>query len=397
MNEYFDIKVDRVAEKCRKWDRSIIEQQYGPVPNVFIPMWIADMDFKVSDEITQAFESFVKRGMYGYTYTYQAFYDAVIQWQATEHQTKVKQDWITLGYGTVSTLHNLIQAFCDAQQGVLINTPVYEPFARSATDNDIAVICNPLTIKNNRYFIDFELLEKQLKEKKPAIYLFCNPHNPSGRIWTRDEIKQVAALCLKYQVVLVTDEVHSEHILPGHSYYSSLLLEDQYLQNLIMLTSPNKAFNLGGLKTSYSVIPNEKYRRKLREQYRKNSVTSPNPLGILGLITAYQTSKAWRDAMIKYVTQNYVFIKPKLEKLGFEVMKMESSYLIWINIKKFGLTNDDFTNQLARKTGVLLESGSDFVQNGDQFVRMNLAMPFNLVEQAMQRINQFCQNLEKGM
>lgn len=386
----FNIKPDRVLEKCRKWDIDIIRSKFGNVDDNFVPMWIADMDFKIPTEIENKFIEAVKRGVFGYTYCYDEFYDAVINWQKDMHEVEVKKEEITLTYGTVSTIHYTIQAFCNEGDNIILNTPVYDPFESAAKKQGVNVIKNTLDVVDNRYYINFEKLEQQIKENNPKLMLFCTPHNPSGRIWSIEEIEKVAKICKENNVILVADEVHAEHIHFG-KFESIFKLDDELLENIIVLTSPNKGFNLGGLKTSYSIVRNEKIRTIFKDKLTQNSITSPNVFGIIGLITAYDECREWLKEVNEYIKENYItvenFINEKLPML--KVMKMESSYLAWIDISELGISATELTNELALKTGVLVEDGSHFVADGENYIRLNLGTQKSNVCEALNRIESF--------
>lgn len=382
----FDESADRVSEKSRKWDRKIIEKNFGSVPENFIPMWIADMDFKMPPELGQAFHEAISRGVLGYTYCYEEFYDAVINWQYDMHHVTVKKDWITLSYGTVSTIHYVIQAFCESGDCVMMNTPVYDPFDSAASKQGVKRIYNSLKLVEGRYYIDFENLKSQLKQYQPKLFLFCSPHNPSGRIWCLEELAEVARLCQEHNTILIADEVHGEHIMYGE-FHSALSLIDR-CEKLILLTSPNKGFNLGGLKTSYSIIPNEQVRNLFRKKLAQNSITSPNVFGIIGVIVAYEQCKPWLAGVNAYIRENYElfesYIEKKIPKL--KVMKMESSYLAWVNIQETGLTSEGITAMLALQAGVLVENGAHFVKGGEGYIRVNLGTQKDKVLEALRRM-----------
>ena len=384
----FDEVPDRISEKSRKWDKKIIESKFGPVADNFIPMWIADMDFKIPVEMEKAFHEAVTRGVFGYTYCYKEFYNAVIEWQCSMHDVMVMKDWITLSYGTVSTVHYAIQAFCKSGDYVLMNTPAYDPFDSAAKKQGVNRIYNSLIITDHRYYIDFQTLESQLKEFKPKLYLFCSPHNPSGRIWSMQEMGEVAMLCKENNTLLIVDEVHGEHIHYGE-FHSALKLKE-YEDNLILLTSPNKGFNLGGLKTSYSIIPNKDIRARFRKKLEQNSITSPNVFGIIGLICAYTKCKPWLDELNAYVKENYELFVSYIEKKipMFKVMKMESSYLVWVDIRETKLTSTQVTHLLASKAGVLVENGAHFVKNGEGYIRFNLGTQKSNILEALERIEE---------
>lgn len=384
--ERFDVMPDRIKEKARKWDKTVIEKNFGRVPENFIPMWIADMDFKMSPELEKAFQEAVSRGVLGYTYCYDEFYRAVMRWHRDMHGVTVEKDWITLSYGTVSTIHYLVQAFCKRGECVLMNTPVYDPFDNAAEKQAVRRIYNRLKLIDGRYHIDFAHLQSQLAQYKPKLYLFCSPHNPSGRIWSLEEMREVARLCLEHNTILVADEVHGEHIHCG-PFHSALALGEGR-ENLILVTSPNKGFNLGGLKTSYSIIPNETIRARFRRKLEQNSVTSPNVFGIIGVIAAYEQSRAWLAAVSAYIRENYAFFRCYSEKRipQLRVMNMEASFLAWVDITRTGLTSEQATTALASQAGVLVESGAHFVEGGEGYIRVNLGTQRANVREALQRM-----------
>ncbi|MGL5699183.1 MAG: MalY/PatB family protein [Kluyvera sp.] len=383
----FDKIIERKSDKCRKWDHQFVCSRFGGVPEDFIPLWIADMDFASPPAVIEGFQRIVEHGTFGYTYCFDEFYDAVIAFQRARHRVNVERDWITLTYGTVSTLHYMVQAFCKAGDSVMMNTPVYDPFAMATQRQGVQVLANPLKVENNRYQLDFTLIEEQLRCHRPKLWFFCSPHNPSGRIWTLAEIRQVSDLCKRYGVILVVDEVHAEHLLEGE--FTSCLASGAVAQdNLILLTSPNKAFNLGGLKTSYSIIPDDSLRQRFRQQLEKNSITSPNIFGVWGIILAYQQGLPWLDALNDYLRGNARYLADALQTHfpDWKMMTPESSYLAWVDVSASGDTATEVVNHFAHNAGVIIEDGSHYVQNGENFIRINFGTQRYWLEQAIERM-----------
>lgn len=391
----FDLVPDRIAEKARKWDAQIIAKQFGNVSEDFIPMWIADMDFRIPDVIEKRFMEAIQRGVFGYTYCYDAFYEAVMNWQKEMHGVEVAKEEIILTYGTVSTIHYTIQAFCQAGDSIIVNTPVYDPFQGAAKKQNVNVIANTLEVVDGRYMINFDTLEEQIKANKPKLMLFCTPHNPSGRIWSLEEISRVAQICKAHDVILVADEVHAEHIHYGQ-FESVFKLEAELLEHMILLTSPNKGFNLGGLKTSYAIIRNANIRKVFQDKLTQNSITSPNVFGMIGLITAYTEGRVWLEEVTAYIKGNYElvesFMASKLPQL--KVMKMESSYLAWVDISALNGDATALTKGLAAEQSVLVEDGSHFVKNGEKYIRLNLGTQRANVQEALLRIENYINNME---
>lgn len=388
MTKYdFDSLADRNIDNARKWDSSIVHSKFPHVREDFIPLWIADMDFKAAPEIRAALATMSNNGAYGYTYPTERWYQSVINWQLKRHNNHVEHDWITLGYGTVPNMHVIIQALLKPSDSVLLNTPVYGPFAYAAQHNNRNVISIPLIIKDNRYYFDWEKIELAMKEKHPKLTFFCNPHNPSGRVWSKEEITHMAQLCKQYHVLLVSDEVHSEQIMQG-KFVSALQLDEKYLDNLVMFTSPNKAFNLGGLKLSYSIIPNPKIRAQFRQQYARNSVTSPNVPGQIAMTTAYEKCGEWLKQCTEYIRDNLKFTQKSIEKdfPGWKMMDMESSYLPWVDVSESKIDMHVIAQEMAEKAGVVVGIGDDYVANADNFIRLNLGTSHAVIKEAMNRM-----------
>ncbi|VUS80959.1 MalY/PatB family protein [Klebsiella spallanzanii] len=383
----FDKIIERKSDKCRKWDHQFVCSRFGAVAEDFIPLWIADMDFASPPAVIEGFQRIVEHGTFGYTYCFDEFYDAVIGFQRLRHHVAVERDWVTLTYGTVSTLHYLVQAFCKTGDSVMMNTPVYDPFAMATQRQGVQVLANPLKVENNRYQLDFTVIEEQLKHHQPKLWLFCSPHNPSGRIWRLDEIRQVSDLCKRYGVILVVDEVHAEHLLEGE-FTSCLASGGAAQDNLILLTSPNKAFNLGGLKTSYSIIPDDGLRQRFRQQLERNSITSPNIFGVWGIILAYQHGLPWLDALNKYLRANACYLADAIQTHfpQWKMMTPESSYLAWVDVSGSGRTATDVVNHFAHNCGVIIEDGSHYVQDGERFIRINFGTQRIWLERAIERM-----------
>lgn len=397
MTQYdFDTLADRTIDNARKWDNNIVHKKFPNVREDFIPLWIADMDFKAAPEIRQALVRMAENGAYGYTYPTERWYQSVISWQFERHHNCVEHDWITLGYGTVPNMHVIIQALLEPNDAVLLNTPVYGPFAYAAEHNQRKVISIPLIKEKNRYQLDWTKIEEAMKTQHPKLTFFCNPHNPSGRIWSKKELTQMAQLCQKYHVLLVSDEVHSEQIIQG-KFVSSLQLDQQYLDNLVMFTSPNKAFNLGGLKLSYSIIPNPQIRQKMRQQYARNSVTSPNVPGQIAMIAAYEKGSTWLDQCTQYIKENLAITQNAIynDFKGWQMMEMESSYLPWIDISQSKIDMHTIAKLMAEEAGVVVGIGDDYVANADNFLRLNLGTSHAMIKEAMRRMAEVWQKYQK--
>lgn len=389
----FNQIADRRFDHSKKWCRKFLEERFCSLPDDYISMWIADMDYKIAPVITEKFQELLSRQTYGYLYCYGEFFTAVQQWNEEKFGIRIDEESILLNYGVVSTLYHLVPFFCpDPSDAVIINTPVYGPFFDAVEKNKRRLICNPLQLdEQQRYQIDFDLFEQQLKEYKPKMFIFCSPQNPSGRIWSEKEIVKLAKLCYENRVVMVADEVHSDHIRKA-PFFSTLELQKPYRDHLVVLCSANKGFNFAGLKTSYSIIPNLTLCGQIKEMLANHAIEEPNVFGIAALIASYSPEgKEWLQASYRYILENYLCVEKFLQERcpQLRLMDLESSYLPWIDVSHTGMDGNEFVLRLAQDTGVILQEGSTFGEEGRNFVRMNIATSRDYVEEALNRMEQW--------
>lgn len=282
-------------------------------------------------------------GDFGYSYTYDEYYDAIIHWNKRRFNIELKKEWIQLTFGTCGTLHYIIQTFCRPHNAVMINTPSYAPFADAVFHGDCRLIKNPLKLVNMRYYFDFELMEQQFIEHQVKVFILCSPQNPSGRVWTKEELYQLSELCLKYNVLLISDEIHRDIIHKGTTFVSLWNAHPNIKDLSIVCVSPNKGFNLGGLKSSYVTIANPQIRIQFQDYLKRVYVTSPHVFVIPALIAAYNESEDWLDELGEYIEENfnlaYSWFETHMPKA--KVMKADSSFLIWVNIE------DVFEDEIA--------------------------------------------------
>lgn len=386
MSEY-DKVIDRKAGNARKWSDTVLQEKFG-LNSEAIPMDLADIDFEVAPAIKEAITKRASVGDYSYTYIPDEFYEAVIDWNARRYDTYMEKEWIKLTFGTVSTLHYIVQAFTEKGEGVLINTPAYDPFAEAVVHNDRQLFCSPLINEDNRYYLDFADMEQQMQNENIKVFIFCSPQNPSGRIWTKEELYRLSELCIKYDVLLVCDEIHRDIVFKGQKFTSIWNAHPEIKNHSILCLSPNKGFNLGGLKTSYVVIPEPSIRETLLEQLKRNSITSPHVFAVPAIIAAYNESEAWLDGMIDYVEENMQIVYDFFEKIPeAKVMPSESSFLAWIDVRDWF---KDETEMVAffTKANLTMVVGSYFVQDGEGFVRLSIGMPRELLLEALGRIEE---------
>ncbi|MEG2354107.1 MAG: MalY/PatB family protein [Clostridium sp.] len=393
MKYNFDKVINRKESHCRKWSNKVLKDKFG-LDETAIPMDLADIDFECSPAIKEAISKRALVGDYSYTLVEDEFYDAVIDWNKRRFNVDIEKEWIKLTFGTVSTLHYIVQAYTVEGEGVLINTPAYDPFAEAVIHNDRKLYCSPLKLEDNRYYLDFEDIENQMKDGNIKVYIFCSPQNPSGRIWTKDEIYKLADLCLKYNVLLVSDEIHRDVVFEGRTFISLWNAHPDIYKNSLVCVSPNKGFNLGGLKTSYVLAKNKEVREVLLEQLKRNSITSPNVFAIPAITAAYNDSEEWLDEMSKYVEGNFNIVYDFFEKYipKSKIMKSDSSFLAWIDVKEL-FEDEDEAKKFFNIANITMVVGSYFVQDGDGFIRLNIGCPRPTLNEALSRIKQSYENL----
>jgi cystathionine beta-lyase len=351
-----DKVIDRKQGNARKWSNQVLKEKFGLAEDA-IPMDLADIDFEVAPAIQAALMKRASIGDYSYSYVPDEFYQAVIDWNQRRYDTHIEKEWIKLTFGAVE--HNERKLFCSS----LIN-------------------------HDNRYYLDFEDMERQMQENKIKLFIFCSPQNPSGRIWTKDELFRLAELCLRYDVLLVCDEIHRDIVYKGQNFTSIWNAHPEIAQHSVLCLSPNKGFNLGGLKTSYVVIPNPQIRETLLNQLQKNSITSPHVFAVPAIVAAYNESEAWLDEMIDYVAENMQIVYDFFAEIPeAKVMPAESSFLVWIDVRDWFKDETDM-QEFFRRANLTMVVGSYFVQDGEGFVRLSIGMPRELLLEALGRIKQ---------
>lgn len=382
----FDKVINRKLGKCRKWDDTILKEKFHLNEDA-IPMDLADLDFECSPAIKQAMIDCAALGDYGYTYTYDAYYDAVINWNKRRFHVDVEKEWIKLTFGTCGTLHYIVQCFCKAGDAVMINTPAYDPFAEAVERGGCKLICNSLKLENMRYYLDFEEMEKQIIEHDVKLFIFCSPQNPSGRVWTKEELHQLSEICLKHNVLLVCDEIHRDVIFDRESFTTLWNAHDKIADSSIMCVSPNKGFNLGGLKSSYIIIKNKEIREKLLTYLQKVYVTSPHVFAVPAIIAAYNDSEEWLDQLTDYIKENFEIVYAWFEKYmpKAKVMKSDSSFLAWIDMRDV-FKDEQEIEDFFIEANISMVIGSYFVKDGDGWVRLNIGTQKSVLKEALHRL-----------
>ena len=352
-----------------------------------LPAWIADMDFVVLPEVRQAVQAYADQLVYGYTYASDALIESVQDWEATQHGYYFDKDVLVFIEGVVPAISTAIQAFTKEGEAVLINTPVYPPFARSVKLNNRRLITNSLVEKDGLFEIDFDQLEKDLVEEDVKLYILCNPHNPGGRVWEKEVLEKIGQLCQKHCVLLVSDEIHQDLALFGHKHQSFNTIDPDFKDFALILSSATKTFNIAGTKNSYAVIENPKLRVAFQKRQLANNQHEISGLGYLATEAAYHYGKDWLGELKEVIEDHINYVVDVLSnETKIKVMKPQGTYLIWLDFSDYDLTDDRLQELLKNEAKVILNRGLDFGEEGTLHARLNVAMPKSVLEEVCQRI-----------
>lgn len=382
----FDTIIDRKNTDCLKYD---FANRRG-MPEDVLPLWVADMDFKTSSYVEDALAERARHGIFGYSESQTPYFEIVRDWMKRHHDWEVKEPWLIKTPGVVFALAMAVKAYTEPGDGVLIQSPVYYPFSEVIEDNGRRIVSNTLVLgEDHKYHIDFEDFERQIKENQIKLFFLCNPHNPVGRVWTTEELTRLGDICLKYQVTVVSDEIHSDFIFRGrHQVFADLKRE--YADITVTCTAPSKTFNLAGLLLSNIFISNRELRHKFRQQVNAAGISQLSPFGLVACETAYTQGEEWYQAMLAYVAENIAFTKEYVEKHlpGVEMVEHEGTYLVWLDFRKTGLSVEELEDLIVNRAKLWLDSGKIFGKSGEGFQRINVACPRQILEEALHRIRE---------
>lgn len=387
----FDEVVNRFGTDSVKWDLVKTNFQTDDI----IPMWVADMDFKVLPEIRQALEKRLSHEIYGYSCIGNDYLQAVVDWMKNRHHWEIASDWIVTTPGVVSALAVAVNAFTTKGDAVIIQKPVYYPFDRVIEANGRVIIENPTIFCDNHYEIDFEDFEKKIVENNVKMYILCNPYNPIGKVWTYEELKRIGDICKKHHVIVASDEIHHDFIYEGYKHIPFYEVDSSYKEFSIICTAPSKTFNLAGMQTSNIIIANEEMRQKFVDMKTASGVNDANFLGRLACQTAYTYGAKWVDELVAYLNGNLEFMisyfKENLPQVN--VIKPQGLYLVWVDFRSLGMEHEALEKFMLEKAKVWLDEGYIFGHGGEGFERFNIAMPRCLLEKALKQVAEAVKSL----
>ena len=376
----FDEIVPRRNSNSYKWDSAANDQ--------ILPMWVADMDFRAAPPIVEALEKRVRHGIFGYTKTPQAYFDAVTGWFERRHGFGYQKEWTLFTTGVLPALSAIIKALTVSGDKVIVQTPVYNCFFSCIRNNDCEVAANRLIYSNGKYTVDFDDLEKKASDPRAKLLLLCSPHNPAGRVWSRDELIRIGKICSENSVTVVSDEIHCDLVYTGHIHIPFASINADFLRQSVTCTSPSKTFNLAGLQVANIHVADETFRNKINKALNKNEVCEINPFAIEALIAAYNEGEEWLEELKKYLFDNYLFLKDFFEKHlpQFPVLPLEATYLVWIDCSALKLSSAKIAEMLLEEENLWINPGTMYGEGGENFIRLNIACPRKLLAEGLRKM-----------
>lgn len=383
-NLNFDRVINRKNTRCLKYDFAV---QRG-MPADVLPLWVADMDFETSSYIEDALVERAKEGIFGYSEVQTPYFEIVKNWMKKHHDWEPEESWLIKTPGVVFALAMAVKAFTEPGDSVLLQLPVYYPFSEVIRDNGRRIVSNTLYLgDDNRYHIDFEDFEKKIVEEHVKLFFLCSPHNPVGRVWSREELMRMGDICLKHHVLVVSDEIHNDFVFKGQ-HHVFVGLKKEYQDITMTCTAASKTFNIASMMISNIFIPNEELRAKFKHQLDAAGISQLGVMGLVATEAAYSKGEEWYEAMLSYVKANIDFTRDFVEKHlpGVRMVDIEGTYLVWLDFKGTGLGVDELEDLIVNKAKLWLDSGKIFGESGRGFQRINVACPRSVLEEALGRI-----------
>ena len=366
---------DRFNSNSLKWD----------VKKDELPMWVADMDFETAPEIIEAIKKKVDLGIFGYTIIPDDYYSAISKWWSTRHNFNIEKEWILFCTGVVPAISSIVRKMTNVGDNVLIQSPVYNIFYNSIINNGRKILSSDLSFDGKNYYIDFEDLENKLSKESTTLMILCNPHNPIGKVWSRETLRKIGELCLKHNVLVISDEIHCDLTYEDNIYTPFASISSEIAQNSITCIAPTKTFNLAGLQTSSIVIPNEDIRRKVNRGINTDEVAEPNAFAIEATIAAFRKGEPWLKELIQYLSSNRELVKQFIAKElpQLNLIHSQATYLLWIDCKNITSDSEELCQYIRKETGLYLSSGAAYGVNGNGFIRMNIGCPKERLEDGL--------------
>ena len=380
MKYNFDEIISRRGTNSYKWDSSADAD--------VLPMWVADMDFRTAPPVVEALKKRVEHGVFGYVRVPDAYYEAITNWFARRHAWRIEKEWIIYTTGVVPAISAAIKALTVPSDKVMVQTPVYNCFFSSIRNNGCEMIANPLVYRNRGYQIDFDDLERKASDPKIKLMLLCNPHNPVGRVWSKQELRQIGEICIRNNVFVIADEIHCELVFLEHEYTPFASISEEFLMNSVTFVSPSKAFNLAGLQIANIISADANVRGRIDKAININEVCDVNPFGVEALMAAYNEGEEWLEELKIYLFANYIYLKGYFDEYlpEFPVVMLEGTYLVWVDCSVLNQTSGEIVKDLLKKEKLWVNEGSLYGETGEGFIRINIACPRQRLIEGLNRL-----------
>lgn len=388
----FDKIVDRRGTSCLKYDFQVERRGRDDL----LPLWVADMDFALPENILDDIKKRVSHGIFGYTDPKREYFDSVIGWFYSHFGWEGKPEWITVTPGVVVAISVAVRALTKEGEGVLIQQPVYYPFSEAILLNKRKLVNNQLVYENGKYSIDFDDFEKKIVDENVKLFILCSPHNPVGRVWTEEELRKMGEICLKHNVIIVSDEIHCDFTYEGHKHTVFPSLGEEFENNVVFCTAPSKTFNIAGLHVSNIFIPNPEIRKKFKSELESFGFSQPNVLGLTACQSVYSKGEEWYTNLKEYIAGNLDFAREYLAKNmpKIQLVEPDGTYLIWLDCEKLGLSVEELESFVEDKAKLWVDFGKIFGKESGQFIRLNIACPRKTLRQALEQLRAaYCQTV----
>ena len=385
MSKYnFDEVIDRTNTNSLKYDFAV---KRG-MPADVLPLWVADMDFRTPYEVTEAIIKKAQHGIFGYSVPFEEYFEALEKWFSKHFGWKPDRNKFVLSCSVVFSICNIIDTMTEVGDAIIINQPVYYPFSEAITDNGRKLVNSNLVYRDNRYSIDFDDFEQKIRENKVKLYILSNPHNPVGRVWSRDELEKISEICIRNDVFVISDEIHADFIFSGHGFVSYASLGEKALEGAAICTAPSKTFNLAGLHNTNTYIANDGIRKKYLVNQNKKGYAQSNIMGIVACQAAYTYGEEWHRELIAYLEENLDYIRDYLHAKipQIKLVETDGTYLVWLDCSGLGLSDEKLNELIVYKAKLWLDAGNIFGEVGKQFERVNIACPRSILEQALNQL-----------
>ncbi|MDR0885755.1 MAG: pyridoxal phosphate-dependent aminotransferase [Clostridiales Family XIII bacterium] len=394
---WFDTEIDRSNTNAIKYNSSKLNLTNGVSPfpqDEVIPMWVADMDFRIPRQVSEALHNAVDHGIFGYSAPSVNYFEALNHWFETNHDFHIERGDVFPTPGVVFSISVAIRAFTKPGDSILIQQPVYYPFERTIKANERNLVINELVYDGARYTIDFEDLERKIIDENVKLFLFCSPHNPVSRVWSREELTRLGDICLKYHVLVLSDEIHADFVYRGSKHIVWATLGSAYADTSIICTAPSKTFNLAGIQSSNIIISNPELKRAYAAELDRTGYNEVSQMALVACEAAYRHGQNWKDALIEYLEGNIQLIEERLAGMqanvsntpAISLVKPEGTYLLWLDCAGLGLTDAELNQFFIEKVGIWVHKGITFGLGGSGFMRINIACPRSLIAEALDRI-----------